>query len=103
MGDSLCRCGTKVGVWHKGGGETRTYAGSMVASSTSMTGMLSRTGYTLRHSPHLRLFPLSLTSSGFLHTGQTKISKSSLSIMGEILRLHDSVEKVNGTIARVRI
>ena len=69
----------------------------MVASSTNMTGMLSLIGYTLRHSPHLRLFPLSLTSSGFLQTGHTRISKSSLSIIREILRLQDSVEKVNGT------
>src|SRR5437660_11445726 len=44
-------------------------------------GMLSRIGYTLRHSPHLRLCPSSFSSSGFLHTGHTRISSSCLSIM----------------------
>src|SRR5713226_8075098 len=57
----------------------------MWASSTSIIGMLSRIGYTLRHSPHLRLCPSSLSTSGFLHTGHTRISSNSLSIMTQHL------------------
>ncbi len=52
--------------------------------------MLSRTGYTRRHSRHLRLSPLSLSlslsTSGFLQTGQTSISSNSWEIMRDILR-----------------
>jgi hypothetical protein len=58
----------------------------VTASSTNSTGMLSRIGYTRRHSPHLRLCPSSLTTSGFLHTGHTRIASRSLSIMAQILR-----------------
>jgi len=43
--------------------------------------MLSRMGYTRRQAPHLRLSPFSLSTSGFLQAGQTRISSSSLAIM----------------------
>jgi hypothetical protein len=56
----------------------------MVASSTSIIGILSRTGYTRRHSLHFRLVPSSFWTNVFLHTGQTKISISSLSIIGKL-------------------
>jgi hypothetical protein len=59
-------------------------AGSIVASSTSMIGILSRTGYTRRHSVHFRLVPSSFCVSGFLHTGQTRISINSFSIIGKL-------------------
>jgi len=58
-----------------------SYAGSMVASSTSMIGILSRTGYTRRHSLHFKLVPSSFWINGFLHTGQTRISIKSFSII----------------------
>ena len=60
--------------------------GSVTASSTSSIGMLSRTGYTRRHAPHFRLSPVSLSTSGFLQTGQTSISRRSWGIMASILR-----------------
>ena len=56
----------------------------MVASSTSMIGILSRTGYTRRHSLHFRLVPSSFWINGFLHTGQTRISINSFSIIGKL-------------------
>ncbi len=58
----------------------------MTASSTSSIGMLSRTGYTRWHSPHFRLSPVSLSTSGFLQTGQTSMSRRSWGIMADILR-----------------
>jgi hypothetical protein len=48
--------------------------------------MLSRTGYTRRHSPHFRLSPVSFSTSGFLQTGQTSMSRRSWGIMARILR-----------------
>lgn len=62
----------------------RDQAGSMVASSTSRIGMSSRTGYTRRHSAHFRLSPLFFCTSGFLQTGQTRISSSSLDTMSQL-------------------
>src|ERR1700744_4872547 len=50
----------------------------MRASSTSMTGISSRMGYTRLHSTHLRPFSSCLSSTGALHTGQTRISSNSL-------------------------
>ena len=56
----------------------------MVASSTSIIGILSRTGYTRRHAVHFRLLPSSFWTNGFLQTGHTRISINSLSIIGKL-------------------
>ena len=50
---------------------------SMVASSTSMIGMSSRTGYTRKHLPHLRAVSSFTSVTGVLQTGQARISSSS--------------------------
>jgi hypothetical protein len=60
------------------------YAGSIVASSTSIIGISSRTGYTRRHSLHFRLVPSSFWASGFLHTGHTKMSINSFSTIAAL-------------------
>ena len=60
------------------------HAASILASSTSRMGMSSRTGYTRRHSAHFRLSPSACKASGFLQTGQTRISSKSCGIMSEL-------------------
>jgi hypothetical protein len=59
----------------------RFQEGSVVAWSTSSTGMPSRTGYTRPHSVHARASGSTFRTSGFLHVGQTSISSRSLGIM----------------------
>jgi len=50
--------------------------------------MLSFTGYTRRHWPHLRLSPFSLNlcASGALQSGHTSMSSKSWEIIRDILR-----------------
>src|SRR6266404_6010205 len=54
-----------------------TYS-SMRASSTSITGMSARIGYTRLHSTHFRPFSSFFSTTGALHSGQTRISSRSL-------------------------
>ncbi len=56
----------------------------MVASSTSIIGISSRTGYTRLHSAHFRLVPSAFSVSGFLHTGHTRMSINSFSIIAAL-------------------
>jgi hypothetical protein len=58
----------------------------MVASSTSMMGMSSFTGYTRLHCLHFKLSGFSRYSRGCLQAGQTRISNKSLAIMKGIVR-----------------
>src|ERR1700675_574129 len=60
-------------------------AASILAASTSMIGISSWTGYTRRHSPHFRLAPLALRTTGFLQTGQTSMSSRSCEIIAATL------------------
>ena len=67
------------------------HSDSMRASSTSITGMSSRTGYTRRHVEHFRPFWSPVSFTEVLHRGQTKISRSSCETATHILRsLHCS-------------
>src|SRR5262249_51162484 len=53
---------------------------STLASSTSMTGISSRMGYTRWHSTHFKPLPSGFNSTVALSTGQTRISNRSLLI-----------------------
>ena len=55
----------------------RAYS-SIRASSTSITGISSRIGYTRLHSTHFRPFSSCFSSTGALQSGQTRISSRSL-------------------------
>jgi hypothetical protein len=49
---------------------------AIVASSGSITGMSSRTGYTRRQDPHFRPDPSRSSSTRVLQTGQTRMSRA---------------------------
>jgi hypothetical protein len=96
--DTRCRSGTKSGGFRSKCGKrprsenfrpdwASVQEGSTVAWSTSRIGILSRTGYTRPHSVHFSASGSTFRTSGFLHTGQTKISSSSWGIMLRILPL----------------
>ena len=59
-------------------------AASIVAASMRRMGMSSSIGYTRWHWPHFRLSPFSLSTSGFLQTGHTRMSSKSWGIMMRI-------------------
>lgn len=79
---NLGRDDTELGL--EMGENPKAHSESIVASSSSMTGMSSLIGYTRRQLGHFSASPLGTTET--LHSGQTRISSNSLSIMARILQ-----------------